>query len=147
MNIPISLPFQHRLLVSTWMFAILACGCTANTSGETATSRPFPPGAQAPNLPHPGTIVMKYAWNHSEEVLPASESPESFIFRCADADGNPVKRDSAAWCTPVVEIDTNSTDAGGHPVAPRDAASITTSAYGPGHTFIEHLVSGSRHAK
>ncbi|WP_186162374.1 hypothetical protein [Burkholderia gladioli] len=147
MNISTSTPIHHRLLISTWMSAALACGRTTNVSGGIATSKPFPPGAQAPKLPHPGTIAVKYAWNHSEALMPAGELPESFIFHCADANGNPAKRDSAAWCIPVVEIDTVSTNAHGHPIAPNDATSITTSTYGPGHTFIEHLVSGASPAK
>lgn len=110
-------------------------------------SKPFPPGAQAPSAPHPGTIVVKYVWNHSKEVMGASELPESFIFRCSDGNGNPAERDAAAWCIPVVEIETVSTDANGHPIAPKDATSITTSVYGPDHTFIEHVVSGPPPAK
>ncbi|WP_186070450.1 hypothetical protein [Burkholderia gladioli] len=147
MNTLTKSPIKHHLLAATLMTALLTCGCTTNVLGANAMSKPLPAGAQAPNTPHPGTIVVKYAWNHSKEVMPASGLPESFIFRCSDADGNPTERSAAAWCIPVVEIETVSTDASGHPIAPKDAASITTSVYGPDHTFIEHVVSGTPPAK
>jgi len=135
---------RYRLLVAALALTLLTCCCTTNTFGENAMSKSFPPGTQAPNAPHPGTVVMKYAWNNSKEVIPASKFPDSFIFRCSDANGNPAERGVAAWCIPVVEIETVSTDANGHPIAPKDAALIEASVYGPDHKFIEHVVSNWR---
>ncbi|WP_109476992.1 hypothetical protein [Paraburkholderia sp. C35] len=105
-------------------------------------SSSIPPGAQDPHKPHPGSINIRYAWNGSTETLKAADFPDSFTFRCSDARGNPSEREQAAWCIPVVEIETVSVDKAGKPVAPKDAASITSSVYGPGHTFLEHVTSG-----
>jgi len=116
------------------------CGCTANI-GSTNMTKHLPPGAQDPKLPHPGTIAAKYSWNHSEETWTVSDLPDSFIFRCFDEGGKRIGRANAAWCIPVVEIETVSVDENGNPVAPKDADSISISEYGPEHTFIEHTQS------
>ncbi|WP_141712842.1 hypothetical protein [Burkholderia ubonensis] len=110
-------------------------------------SKPFPPGAQDPHAPHPGSISVKYAWNGSTETWKAAELPESFVFRCSDANGHSVARDQAAWCIPVVEIETISVDQAGRPVEPTVAHSITSSVYGPGHTFLEQVTSGPSSTK
>jgi hypothetical protein len=101
----------------------------------------FPPCAQDPKLPHPGTIAAKYYWNDSTETWTVSDLPESFIFRCFDKNGERAQRADAAWCIPVVEVETVSVDENGKPVAPKDADSVSISEYGPGHTFIEHTQS------
>jgi hypothetical protein len=104
-------------------------------------TKQFPPGAQDPHLPHPGTIMARFDWNRSTEQWNASDFPESFVFRCFDGNGALTTRASAAWCIPVVEIETVSVDENGKPVAPREADSISNTVYGPGHTFIEHTSS------
>ncbi|MBN3784400.1 hypothetical protein G3O06_43870 [Burkholderia sp. Ac-20345] len=96
------------------------------------------PGAQAPDAPHPGTIALHHAWNGSTESLRAQDFPESFTFRCVDAHGEPAERARAAWCVPVVEIESVSVDGAGRPVAPADAVRIESSTYGPGHRFLDH---------
>lgn len=104
-------------------------------------AKQFPQGAQEPSAPHPGSIAFKYAWNKSTKIKDASKYPEDFIFRCADARGEPTDRAHAAWCVPLVEVETVSVDENGNPVAPSDADSVSISEYGPGHTFIEHTQS------
>ncbi|CAB3788195.1 hypothetical protein LMG28688_02639 [Paraburkholderia caffeinitolerans] len=101
-------------------------------------------GAQDPSRPHPGTITARFAWNNSVEYWEASKLPESFTFRCYDKDGNPTSRHQAAWCVPVVEVVTVSMDDNGNPVAPKEAASISNSVYGPDHTFLEHTSSAPK---
>ncbi|WP_206514316.1 hypothetical protein [Burkholderia cenocepacia] len=124
------------------MSTLLACGCASGASGARSLSKPFPRGAQDPRAPHPGSISVKYAWNGSTQTWKAAELPESFVFRCSDADGHAVARDQAAWCIPVVEIETVSVDQAGRPVEPKVAYSMTSSVYGPGHTFVERVTSG-----
>ena len=128
-----------RLLIAGGLSA-LAYGCMANT-GATNIKQQLPPGAQDPQLPHPGTIAAKYDWNGSTELWTVSDLPDSFIFRCFDKSGKPTQRANAAWCIPVVEVETVSVDENGKPVAPKDADSVSISEYGPGHTFIEHMQS------
>ncbi|WP_156529127.1 hypothetical protein [Caballeronia udeis] len=101
----------------------------------------FPPGAQDPKSPHPGSIEAKYYWNDSKETWPISDLPESFIFRCFDKNGERAQRVNAAWCIPVVEVETVSVDENGNPVVPKEADSVSISEYGPGHTFIQHTQS------
>ncbi|HDR9202011.1 hypothetical protein [Burkholderia vietnamiensis] len=124
------------------MSTLLVCGCAEGALGASNMSKPFPPDAQDPHAPHPGSISVKYAWNGSTETWKAAELPESFVFRCSDADGHSVARDQAAWCIPVVEIETVSVDQAGRPVEPKVAYSITSSVYGPRHTFLERVTSG-----
>lgn len=131
------------VIVST----LLAGGCASGALGASSTSKPFPPGAQDPHAPHPGSISVKYAWNGSTEIWKAAEFPESFVFRCSDANGHSVARDHAAWCIPVVEIETVSVDQAGWPAEPTVAHSISSSLYGPGHTFLEQVTSGPSSTK
>jgi hypothetical protein len=128
-----------RLIIIAGMSA-LAYGCMANT-GATNMMQHFPPGAQDPKSPHPGTIAAKYYWNNSTETWTVSDLPESFIFRCFDENGKSAQRANAAWCIPLVEVETVSVDENGNPVAPRDADSVSISEYGPGHTFLQHTQS------
>jgi len=104
-------------------------------------AKQFPHGAQEPSAPHPGSIAFKYSWNQSTEIKDASKYPEDFIFRCADANGERTDRARAAWCIPLVEVETVSVDENGKPVAPKEADSVSISEYGPGHTFIQHTQS------
>lgn len=104
-------------------------------------AKQFPHGAQEPSAPHPGSIAFKYVWNQSTEIKDASKYPEDFIFRCVDANGKRADRAHAAWCVPLVEVETVSVDENGNPVAPREADSVSISEYGPGHTFIQHTQS------
>lgn len=120
--------------------AAVACGCIS-TSGATNMTKQFPQGAQEPSTPHPGSIAFKYAWNQSTEIKDASKYPDDFIFRCADANGKRTDRTHAAWCIPLIEVETVSVDENGNPVAPREADSVSISEYGPGHTFIQHTQS------
>ena len=69
-------------------------------------AKQFPQGAQEPSAPHPGSIAFKYAWNKSTKIKDASKYPEDFIFRCADAEGEPTDRAHAVWCIPLVEVET-----------------------------------------
>ncbi|VWC52005.1 hypothetical protein [Burkholderia lata] len=121
---------RHPLVPSLSLACALAAGC-AYTPGP-------PPGAQAPDAPHPGTIALHHAWNGSTQSQRAQDFPESFIFRCVDARGEPAERARAAWCVPVVEIEAVSVDSAGRPVAPADAVRIESSTYGPGHRFLDH---------
>jgi hypothetical protein len=126
-------------LIAAALFAF-TYGCPAAYRTLNMTAQ-FPPGAQDPHLPHPGTITARFDWNGSTEQWNASDFPESFVFRCFDAKGELTARASAAWCIPVVEIETVSVDENGKPVAPSEADSISNTVYGPGHTFIEHTSS------
>lgn len=128
---------QVSITVGSFAFV---CGCLANTGVSNMTQQ-FPPGAQDPKLPHPGTITAKYDWDGSTERWKASDLPDSFIFRCYDKSGERAERTNAAWCIPVVEVETVSVDGNGKPVAPNEADSISNSVYGPGHTFLEHTSS------
>jgi hypothetical protein len=128
-----------RLTTVAGLTALL-CGCMA-TTGATNMKQHFPPGAQDPKSPHPGTISAIFSWNNSTEAWTISDLPESFYFRCFDASGKPTARAHAAWCIPLVEVETVSVDENGKPVAPKDADSVSISEYGPGHTFIEHTQS------
>ncbi|WP_325089092.1 hypothetical protein [Burkholderia contaminans] len=112
----------------------LACALTAGCAGTPA----LPPGAQAPDAPHPGAIALHHAWNGSTQTLRAQDFPASFTFRCVDTRGEPAEHARAAWCVPVVEIESISVDAAGRPVAPADAVRIESTAYGPGHRFLDH---------
>jgi len=131
-----------RLFTRASLVAFLstALACAANP-GTTTMTRQQPPGAQDPKAPHPGSITAKYDWNHSTELWGISDLPDSFIFRCIDADGNSAKREAAIWCVPVVEVVTTSVDEHGKPVTPREADFIGISVYGPNHTFLEHTSS------
>lgn len=121
---------------------LLACtyGCLP-TTGATNMTPQRPSGSQDPALPHPGTITAKFDWNGSTELWKASDFPDSFIFRCFDKDGKRTQRANAAWCVPVVEVETVSIDENGKPVAPSEADTISNTIYGPGHTFLEHTSS------
>src|SRR5471032_2437603 len=119
--------------------AAIACGCIS-TSGAKDMAKQFPHGAQEPSAPHPGSIAFKYSWNQSTEIKDASKYPEDFIFRCADANGERTDRARAAWCIPLVEVETVSVDENGKPVAPKEADSVSISKYVPGHTqSVPHL--------
>lgn len=131
--------FATRIAITIGLIA-LTWACVANT-GATNMTQHLPPGAQDPKLPHPGTISAKYDWNGSMELWKASELPDSFIFRCFDDRGNRTSRANAAWCIPVVEVETVSVGEQGKPVAPNEADSVSNSIYGPGHTFLEHTSS------
>lgn len=113
-------------------------GLDRGTERCVARRKNVPAGAQAPDAPHPGTIALHHAWNGSTQTLRAQDFPASFVFRCADARGEPAERARAAWCVPVVEIESVSVDAAGHPAAPADAVRIDSTAYGPGHRFLDH---------
>ncbi|VWD49423.1 hypothetical protein BLA17378_08605 [Burkholderia aenigmatica] len=121
---------RHPLVPSLSLACALAAGC--------AHTPALPPGAQAPDAPHPGTIALHHAWNGSTQTLRAQDFPASFVFRCADARGEPAERARAAWCVPVVEIESVSVDGAGHLVAPADAVQIESTTYGPGHRFLDH---------
>lgn len=131
--------FSGRILLSVCI-AATACG-GISTSGATDMAKQFPRGAHEPSAPHPGSIAFKYAWNQSTEIKDASKYPEDFVFRCADANGKRTARAHAAWCIPLVEVETVSVDENGKPVAPKEADSVSISEYGPEHTFIQHTQS------
>ncbi|WP_459708407.1 hypothetical protein [Paraburkholderia sp. 2C] len=128
-----------KALTAAGLFAF-TCGCLA-ASGAMNMIAQFPAGAQDPHLPHPGTITARFDWNGSTEQWKASDFPESFVFRCFDETGKLTARANAAWCIPVVQIETVSVDESGKPVSPSEAGSISTTLYGPDHTFIEHISS------
>jgi len=130
----------NRRISLSLCIAAIACGCIS-TSGATEMAKQFPRGAQEPSAPHPGSIAFKYSWNQSTEIKDASKYAEDFIFRCADSNGERTDRAHAAWCIPLVEVETVSVDENGRPVAPKEADSVSISEYGPGHTFIEHTQS------
>ncbi|CAN0639319.1 hypothetical protein [Burkholderia cepacia] len=121
---------RHSFVPSLSLACALATGCAGTPA--------LPPGAQAPDAPHPGTIALHHVWNGSTQTLRAQDVPASVAFRCADARGEPSERARAAWCVPVVEIESVSVDAAGRPVAPADAVRIESTAYGPGHRFLDH---------
>jgi hypothetical protein len=89
--------------------------------------------------PHPGTIVFRTAWNHSERTEQAARVPEANKFVYFEASGretsNPVQ---AAARIPIVEVEMSSFDASGHLVEPAKAVRISISEYGPGHKFLRH---------
>lgn len=120
--------------------AMLTSGCSEMPPRE--ESQPSPKNAFDPHAPHPGTIVMNYAWDRSKVVLSTADLPDAFIFRCADARGQAIAREEAAWCIPVVEVETISRDKAGSPVAPNVADTITSLVYGPGHILLESVESG-----
>ncbi|HKR42620.1 MAG TPA: hypothetical protein VJU59_23595 [Paraburkholderia sp.] len=72
----------------------------------------------------------------------ATDLPDAFNFPCADARGQPVVREEAERCVPVVEIETFSRDNAGRLDAPQAADVITSLAYGPGHVLLESVESG-----
>ncbi|MGS0892657.1 hypothetical protein ACVBGC_08930 [Burkholderia stagnalis] len=113
----------------------VACALAAGCAGTSGTS-------DSPDAPHPGTIVIHHAWNGSTETRCARDFPAGFAFRCVDSHGEPAERARASRCVPVVEIETVSVDADGRPAAPADAAVIESSAYGPGHRFLDHTTLG-----
>ncbi|KAG8151370.1 hypothetical protein [Burkholderia catarinensis] len=125
---------RHPLVALLSLACALAAGC--------AGAPDLPPGTQAPDAPHPGTIAVRIAWNGSTQTWRAQDVPASFAFRCFGAHGEPSERARAAWCVPVVEIESLSADAGGRLVAPADAARFDSTAYGPGHRFLDHTTSG-----
>ncbi|MGU8083024.1 hypothetical protein [Burkholderia pyrrocinia] len=130
--------FRHPLAPLLSLACALAAGCAC-----TPGTPDLPPGAQAPGAPHPGTIVVRYAWNGSTQTWRAQDVAASFAFRCFDAHGQPAERARAAWCVPVVEIESVSVDAGGRAVAPAAAARIESTAYGPGRRFLDHTTAVS----
>ncbi|KFG98726.1 hypothetical protein GQ56_0101790 [Burkholderia paludis] len=123
---------RHPLVPSLSLACALAAGC--------AGAPALPPGAQAPDAPHPGTIALHDAWNGSTRTLRAQDYSESFTFRCFDTRGEPTERARAAWCVPVVEIESVSVDAAGRAAAPAEAVRIESTAYGPGHHFLDHTL-------
>ena len=100
----------------------------------------FPPGAQDPDAPHPGTITFVYLWNNSREVESAGKVPDRIKFFCVDKQNNEVERTKATWCIPVVEIETFSVNEHGKPTVPKDADYIHIRAYGPNHIFLKSTV-------
>ncbi|MDR5757248.1 hypothetical protein [Caballeronia sp. LZ035] len=102
------------------------------------------PGAQDASLPHPGTITMKYEWNGTSKELRAADYQDSFIFYCFDSEGKRADRCVAAWCVPIVEIETVSADNDGKPAEPRVAEYIEITQYGPGHKFLKHTTAQPR---
>lgn len=90
-------------------------------------------------MPHPGTITLRYLWNHSERVDQASDWPESITFFCVNDKREEVSRNQAKWCIPLVEFETFSVDEKGNPVPPREASFIERFEYGPGHTFVRSV--------
>lgn len=134
--------YATRIIIAVGLIS-LTYGCSANHGAMNMTQE-FPPGAQDPQSPHPGIITAKYDWNGSTERWKASDFPDDFIFRCFDKSGKRTQRANAAWCIPVVEVETVSVDENGKPVAPNEADSVSNSVYGPGHTFLEHTSSPPR---
>ena len=127
-------------IMRTISFLALGYACEA-FAGATNMTEHFSTGAQDPQWPHPGTITAKYDWDGSTEFWKASDLPDSFTFRCFCENGERTSRANAAWCIPVVEVETISADEHGNPVAPNEADSVSNSIYGPGHTFLEHTSS------
>jgi hypothetical protein len=134
----------RRASATLVLSALLVSGCTSGALGGHSMSKPWPPGAQDPKAPHPGTITVKFAWDGSTVVKDASKMSDAFIFRCGDANGNQVPRAEAIWCIPVVEIETVSADEAGKPVPPRGAYTVSSSVYGPNHLFLEHVASAPK---
>jgi hypothetical protein len=132
--------------VTIFAIAIFMLGACANTSkpNETHMKRSDFPGAQDASEPHPGTITMKYEWNKTSKEVRAADYPDSFVFFCFDSDGERAKKSEAAWCVPVVEIETVSADKNGKPAEPRVAEYIEITEYGPGHKFLEHTTAQPR---
>ncbi|WP_233885145.1 hypothetical protein [Paraburkholderia flagellata] len=133
-----------KLAICISIIAMFAGGCVDSLHmGEIRVGGKIRrlPGAQPATVPHPGTIAAKYTWNNSTEYWKASEFPDSFKFMCFDKNGIRTSRNKAAWCIPIVEVVTISVDVNGNPVAPKDAASIENTVYGPDHTFLEHTMS------
>ncbi len=133
-----------RSIASALSILLGACTSASHTETEEMMPRRLA-GAQDPAMPHPGTITARFMWNHSTDYWKAADFPDSFAFRCFDNEGNPTARSKAAWCIPVVEVVTVSTDKEGKPVAPKGAASVSNSVYGPGHVSLEHTSAQSRY--
>lgn len=127
-------------LAGSLVITILTYGCS--DTQLLAASQRMPNNARDAHAPHPGTIVVTYAWDRSRVVLNAADLPDAFTFRCADSRGQAIAREEAEWCIPVVEIETISRDNAGRLVAPQTAAAITSLVYGPGHVLLESVESG-----
>ncbi|MDR5779555.1 hypothetical protein QCE63_08950 [Caballeronia sp. LZ065] len=124
-------------------FILGGCASTAKPNSRHMKRSDFP-GAQDASQPHPGTIIMKYEWNGTSKELRAADHQDSFNFFCFDSEGKRADRSAAAWCVPVVEIETVSADKNGQPAEPRVAEYIEITAYGPRHKFLEHTTAQPR---
>jgi hypothetical protein len=89
--------------------------------------------------PHPGKIIFRSAWDHSEKTVSASEVPDTNKFVYYDANG--VETSDTAHATkrvPILEVDMVSVDKDGKLVDPKKAATITVTEYGPDHKELRH---------
>lgn len=133
---------SRRWVRTAFVIALSLSACTsAKNSGVSELSKKAP-GAQDPSLPHPGAIAARFTWNNSVEYWDASKYPDVFIFHCYGKDGRATSRSKAAWCIPVVEVETVSFDKNYKPASPKEAAFIENTVFGPNHTFLEHTTSG-----
>ncbi|MDR5834053.1 hypothetical protein [Caballeronia sp. LZ034LL] len=130
-------------LLAIVTFMLGCCASTAKPNSLHMKRSDFP-GAQDASQPHPGTITMKYEWNGTSKELRASDYQDSFIFYCFDNEGKRAERNAAAWCVPIVEIETVSADKDGKPAEPRVAEYIEITQYGPGHKFLKHTTAQPR---
>jgi hypothetical protein len=123
---------------------VLVAGCSTQTEGKTMPKDFSLEGFQPASLPHPGTITFVESWNDVPKRKSADEYPDSFRFLCLDENEKEVSRDKAKWCIPIVEFDVFSVDDNGKSVPFKEGASISITAYGPGHRFVRSLSSAPR---
>ena len=96
----------------------------------------LPPGAQAPDAPHPGTIALRDAWNGSTQPCARGISRERHLPLCRHARRAGGTR-PRGLCVPVVEIESVPVDAAGRR-SRRPTPSGPKAPRTPGHRFLDH---------
>ena len=100
------------------------------------------PSTNTSFAPHPGHIVQHYKWNGKDEIVSASEVPDSVKFIYYDASGQQTADTTAAkYRVPVVEIDIVTLDRNGKSVDPEHAVQFFMTEYGPSHRELRHSTS------
>lgn len=97
---------------------------------------PIPVGAVPPGIDHPGTVVMRDAWNGSVQTIDVSDLHSYPLHVCFDRDGGPPEYLPEDWCVPIMEVERHAVDAHGNPISADEAVSVTTTQYGPGRTLL-----------
>lgn len=93
--------------------------------------------------PHPGWIVYRTMWNHTEIVKSISEVPEMNRFVYYDAEHmETADLARATQRIPILEVEMSSYDAEGKLVDPAKSVRISVAEFGPNHRELRHT-SGS----
>ena len=82
---------------------------------------------------HPGVIRIEYAWNHSVQMLDATNLPDTRRFIFFDSPG------AAKYRVPVEREEVITLDAGGKSVEPKQAAFVSVMQYGPSNRFLREI--------